>query len=109
VTPDVAAAWRLILLRRPRWRVEAEFRAEYEAGERPEARIAGLGHDEPGRVAIDLAEVDARPADASATDALLSIEGRSGEPAPPLSSWLGRLPAFALIARRYRRSDETDD
>ena len=66
VTGDVAEAWRAILLRRPTWRSEAEVRAEYEPGGRPEALVASLGSPEAGRVAIDLAEVDARPADAAA-------------------------------------------
>ncbi len=49
VTPDVAEAWQAILLRRPTWRAEAEIRAEYERGGRPDALIAGLGAAEPGR------------------------------------------------------------
>jgi hypothetical protein len=91
-----------VLLRRPRWRSEAEIRVEYEAGARPDAEIAALGSPEPGRVAIDLAIVDARPADASATDSLLAVEGRDGS-ALSLARSLGRLPAYAMIARRYRR------
>jgi HD superfamily phosphohydrolase len=102
VTPAVADAWRAILLRRPSWRSEAEIRVEYEAGQRPDDEIAALGADEPGRVAIDLAVVDARPADATATDSLLAVEGRDGS-ALSLARSLGRLPAYALIARRYRR------
>ncbi len=104
VLPEVGAAWQAILLRRPRWRSDAEIRAEYEAGAFPTARVAKLGEPQPGRVAIDLATVDARPADATATDSLLAIEGRDGRPAPPLSESLARLPAYSLIARRYRRS-----
>jgi len=65
--------------------------------------IAVLGADEPGRVAIDLAVVDARPADATATDSLLAVEGRDGT-ALSLARSLGRLPAYALIGRRYRRA-----
>jgi hypothetical protein len=68
----------------------------------PEAAIATLGAAEPGVVAIDLAVVDARPADATATDSLLAVEGRDGS-SPSLARSLGRLPAYALIARRYRR------
>ena len=60
------------------------------------------GPPEPGRVAIDLAEVDARPADATAADALLAIETRDGSPTS-LSSALASIPAYWLIARRYRR------
>ena len=102
VTASVADAWRAILLRRPTWRADVEFRAEYEAGGRPEARIASLGPAEPGRVAIDLAEVDARPADAGSTDALLALEGRDGS-ALSAASALASIPAYWLIARRYRR------
>jgi HD superfamily phosphohydrolase len=102
VKPAVAEAWRSILLRQPSWRAEAEIRAEYEAGDIPEASIATLGPAEPGIVAIDLAVVDARPADATATDSLLAVEARDGS-SPSLARSLGRLPAYALIARRYRR------
>jgi hypothetical protein len=91
-----------VLLRRPRWRSEAEIRAEFEAGARPDAEIAELGSPEPGRVAIDLAIVDARPADASATDSLLAVQARDGS-ALSLARSLSRLPAYAMIARRYRR------
>ena len=102
VTPAIAEVWRAVLLRKPRWRSEAELRVEYEPGERPEAAIAALGAPEPGRIAIDLALVDARPADATATDSLLAVEGRDGSPLS-LARALLRLPAWALIARRYRR------
>jgi len=99
----VAERWRSILLRRPTWRAEAEVRAEYEPGERPAELVASLGTPEPGRIAIDLAVVDARPAEATATDSLLGVERRDGS-AARLSEALGRLPAYALIARRYRRT-----
>jgi uncharacterized protein len=102
VTPAVGAAWRSILLRKPTWRAEAEFRAEYGAGGRPDDRIATLGPPEPGRVSIDLAEVDARPADPVVADALLAIEGRDGSAISP-STALASIPAYWLIARRYRR------
>ncbi len=102
VTQDVADAWQAILLRRPTWRAEAEIRAEYEAGGRPDALIASLGAAEPGRVAIDLAEVDARPADAASTDGLLALETRDGG-SPSLSAALASIPAYWLIGRRYRR------
>ncbi len=104
VTAAVAEAWRRILLRRPRWRAEAEVRAEYEADAFPTALVERLGPSEPGRVAIDLAIVDARPAEATATDSLLAVEGFDGRPAAPLSESLARLPAYSLIARRYRRT-----
>jgi HD superfamily phosphohydrolase len=102
VTSAVGDAWRAILLRRPTWRSEAEIRAEYEAGGRPETLIATLGAAEPGHVAIDLAEVDARPADATSTDGLLALETRDGGSAS-LSTALASIPAYWLIARRYRR------
>jgi uncharacterized protein len=102
VEPWVADRWRSILLRRPTWRAESELRIEYEPGESPDAAIRALGTAEPGHVAIDLAIVDARPADATATDSLLALERRDGSQAR-VSEVLSRLPAFALIARRYRR------
>jgi hypothetical protein len=102
VTAAVADGWRAILLRQPRWRSDAEIREEYEAGQRPEDLIASLGSSEPGRVAIDIAVVDARPADATATDSLLALEARDGTELS-IARALGRLPAYAMIARRYRR------
>ena len=106
VTADVADAWRAILLRRPNWRAEAEIRAEYEAGNRPTALIDGLGAPEPGRIAIDLAIVDARPADvAPGEQPKLALEMRDGSAGPSLAEALGRLPGYALIGRRYRHID----
>ncbi len=102
VTRSVADAWRAILLRRPTWRAEAEVRAEYEAGGRPDARIAALGAAVPGVVSIDLAEVDARPADPRTTDERLALEGRDGQ-ALSMAEALAPIPAYSLIARRYRR------
>jgi hypothetical protein len=102
VSADIAAAWRAILLRQPTWRSEAEIRAEYEPGDRPEALIASLGEAVPGRVAIDLAAIDARPADATATDRLLGLEGRDGQ-SMSLSAALGSVPAYWLVGRRYRK------
>jgi hypothetical protein len=104
VTREVADVWRAVLLRRPRWRAEAEVRLEYEAGGLDRAAVDALGVAEPSRVVIDLATVDARPADATATDSLLAVERRDGSPMS-LAASLGRLPAFATIARRYRRQD----
>jgi HD superfamily phosphohydrolase len=109
VTPTVADGWRAILLRRPHWRSDAEVRAEFESGRFPDAAVATLGPSEPGRVVIDLAVVDARPAEATATDSLLAVEGRDGRPAAPLSESLARLPAYALIARRYRRDHDAGE
>ncbi|HEY1167845.1 MAG TPA: HD domain-containing protein [Candidatus Limnocylindrales bacterium] len=108
VTPDVGRAWRAILLRRPRWRAETELRRAFESGERAAVQAevrAALGPEEPGCVTVDLAEIDARPAEATATDSLLAIIGRDGAPAAPLSAALARLPAYALVARRYRRAE----
>jgi hypothetical protein len=129
VTAEVGQAWRAILLRRPRWHVEAELRRNYEAAERATVReevlaeLGAVGHVEAGgapgawgaaggelrgeagggEVAVDLAEIDARPAEATATDSLLAIVGRDGTPGLPLSAALARLPAYSLVARRYRR------
>ncbi len=101
VTRSVADGWRGILLRRPGWRADAEVRASYEDGAFPTAEVAALGADAPGRVAIDLALVDARMGDAAASRAL-SVEGRDGAMIP-LSRAVARVPGWALIARRYRR------
>jgi HD superfamily phosphohydrolase len=112
VTPEVGRVWQAILLRRPRWHAEAELRRAYEASERDAAVLAArseLGRDELGGVAIDLAEVDARPAEATATDSLLAVVGRDGRPAAPLSQALGRIPAYSLVARRYRRGHSVED
>jgi hypothetical protein len=108
VTPEVGRVWSAVLLRRPRWRAEAEVRYNYEAADRVSksaAAVAELGPTVPGCVAIDLAEIDARPAEATDTDSLLAIVGRDGEPAAPLSQSLSRLPAYSLVARRFRRID----
>jgi hypothetical protein len=98
VSRAVADGWRGILLRRPGWRAEAEIRASYEEGGEPRAAIAELGTPEPGRVAIDLAVVDARPAG----DQRLAIEARDGRDIP-LAEALERVPAYAMVGRRYRR------
>jgi len=102
VTPATADGWRRILLRDPGWRAEAEVLAEYEDAP-PPGVIETLGRAEPGRVTIDLAAVDVRPA-AGRADTLLAIVGRDGRPGRPLDEALGRLPAWALIGRRYVRS-----
>ena len=104
VTAAIADAWRAILLRRPTWRAEAEFRAEYDAGGRPDDRIAALGAAIPGAVAIDLAEVDARPGDPAVAGRALALEGRDGAPIP-LEVALGSIAPYWLIARRYRRRE----
>ena len=100
VTPDVAAGWRAILLRRPRWRTEAEVRLTYEA-EPPPGALDPLQTNEPGRSTVDLAVVDARPG-ANGPE-MLALETRDGT-ALPLARALERLPAYACIARRYRRA-----
>jgi HD superfamily phosphohydrolase len=97
----VADGWRGILLRRPGWHVEAEARAEYEDGAFPSEIAERLGPSEPGRIAIDLASVDARLPDAVAARKLI-IERRDGS-TPELSRALPRIPGYALVARRYRR------
>jgi len=104
VTKPLADAWRAILLRQPTWRSEAEVRAEYEEGEPPRDVVAALGEPEAGRIAIDLAVIDARPADATATDRLLALEGRDGRPMS-LSAALASIPANWMVGRRYIRRD----
>ena len=101
VTPAVGGVWRAVLLRQPRWRSEAEVRADTESGDWPADVLARLGNAEPGAVTIDLAGVDARPA--AGSDPPLVLELRDGSAGPPLSEALARLPAYALIGRRYRR------
>ena len=98
VDPVVADAWRRILLRRPSWRSEAELRTTYVAGGFPTAEVAALGVPEPGRTAIDLAIVDARPS----VGEVLAIETRDGGQLT-IDEALSRIPPYALIARRYRR------
>ena len=108
VTPEVGAAWHAILLRRPSWHAAGEQRLNYEAVGRDAALAAArteLGPEESGHAAVDLAEIDARPADATATDSLLAIVGRDGAPALPLSAALARLPAYSLVARRFVRGE----
>jgi HD superfamily phosphohydrolase len=100
VTPDVAAGWRAILLRKPRWRTVAEVRLTYEAEARA-GSLASLGTNDSAESMVDLAIVDARPG-AGGPDAL-AIETRDGA-SLPLAKVLERLPAYACIARRYRRS-----
>ena len=101
VEAAIADGWRGILLRRPRWHVDGEVRAEYEAGAFPQEIADRLGPAEPGRIAIDLAAVDARLPDAEAARKLV-IERRDGS-SPALSAALPRIPGYALVARRYRR------
>jgi hypothetical protein len=99
VSDAVADGWRGILLRRPGWRAEAELRATYEDGGFPDADVAALGRPDDAAAVIDLAIVDSRPA----ADGALAIESRDGGPIA-LRDALSRIPGFALIARRYRRS-----
>jgi HD superfamily phosphohydrolase len=98
VSPAIADGWRGILLRRPGWRAEAELRATYEEGQFPQSEVAAL--DRPGdpAVVVDRAVVDARPEAGGA----LAIEARDGRTVP-LREAIGRVPGYALIARRYRR------
>jgi HD superfamily phosphohydrolase len=99
VTAAVADGWRAILLRRPRWRSEAEVRVTYEAGDEPDAAVEALGAAIPGLVTIDRAVVDARPVGGHR----LAIETRDGRDVP-VGQALERVPGFAMIARRYRRA-----
>ena len=69
----------------------------------PEA-LAVLGPAVPGEIAIDLAVVDARPHDEPGQPPRLAIEVRPGGQPISLDRALARLPAYALIARRFRRT-----
>ena len=102
MTPSIADGWRAILLRRPRWHAEREVRAESATGDWPADLLAELGEPEAGRVAVDLTGVDARPG--AAKPPTLVVERRDGGPGPTLAEALGRLPAWLLIGRRYRRT-----
>jgi uncharacterized protein len=108
VTAELGRVWQAILLRRSRWRAGTEVRRSYESADRETVRAAAGRELLPIRddETVDLAEIDARPADATATDSLLAIVGRDGRPGAPLSQSLGRLPAYSLVARLYRRTDE---
>jgi HD superfamily phosphohydrolase len=103
VSPAVADGWRAILLRRPRWRANAEVRAEYDDPAAPLPALAALGDPVPGVIAIDRAVVDARPVDPAIQPPPLAIEPRAGGAPIPLDQALGRLPRYAVIARRFRR------
>jgi HD superfamily phosphohydrolase len=102
VTPEVAAGWRAILLRRPRWHLEREVSADGPTPDWPQALLDELGEPVPGRVALDLTGVDARPGAGKAPS--LAIERRDGGPGPSLDEALARIPAWSLVGRRYRRS-----
>src|SRR5262249_39806966 len=102
VKPAIADAWRAILLRRPRWRSEAEGRLEYESGAPPAQAIASLGAAPPGPPPPPWAP---GPAPVPAREPLLGVGPRPGSPLS-LERALGRLPAWATIARRYRRQPD---
>jgi hypothetical protein len=104
VTAEVAEGWRAILLRRPRWHAEAEVRTEFDDPAVPPPELVALGQRVPGEVEIDLAIVDALPIDPAATTPALAIEPRAGGAPPSLERSLARLPRYALIGRRFRRS-----
>jgi hypothetical protein len=105
VTPEVGDGWRAILLRRPRWRLEREVRLESATSDWPPAALAELGRAEPGRVAIDLTGIDARPG--ASRPPALAIERRNGGAPPTLDEALARLPAWSLVGRRYGRAAAT--
>jgi hypothetical protein len=102
VTPEVAAGWRAILLRRPRWHLEREVSADGDTRDWPPALLAELGDAEPGRETLDLTGVDARPG--AGKPPTLAIERRDGGVGPTLDEALSRIPAWSLVGRRYRRS-----
>ncbi|HEX5826511.1 MAG TPA: HD domain-containing protein [Candidatus Limnocylindrales bacterium] len=101
VTPEIADGWRAILLRRPRWRSEREVSREAPTDTWPADLLEALGEPEPGRVVVDLTGVDARPG--ASKPPTLALERRDGGAGPSLWEALGRVPAWLLIGRRYRR------
>ncbi len=102
VTPEVAAGWRAILLRRPRWHLEREVSTDAATPDWPAALLDELGEAVPGRETLDLTGIDVRPGAGGAPS--LAIERRDGGAGPTLDEALGRLPAWSLVGRRYRRS-----
>ncbi len=102
VTPAVAAGWRAILLRRPRWHLEREVATDAPTPDWPPALLEELGKPADGRETLDLTGVDARPG--AGKPPSLSIERRDGGPGPSLDQALARIPAWSLVGRRYRRS-----
>ena len=97
--------WRAILLRRPRWRSEAEVRAEYEAGERPDdadrgarRRRARARRDRPRGGRRPAGRRDRRPTRCSRSR--VATADRRCRCRPALAS----IPAYWLIGRRYRRA-----
>ena len=102
VSPDLADAWRAILLRQPTWRSEAEIRAEYEAGARPDERIATLGdrrarsdRDRPrdGRCPARRCHRHGSTARAGGPRRLDDVPGRSARVDPRLLAHRTTLPA----------------
>jgi hypothetical protein len=100
VTESVAEGWRGVLLRRPRWRAEREVRRTSDDGTWPPDALAELGPGDGDGIALDLVALDGRPA---RPDDLLAIEARDGSPGPTVAGALGRIPAWILVGRRYRR------
>ena len=105
VPRSIADAWRSILLRRPNWRSEAEVRAEYEAGARAAGadRRASAGPSPGGSPSTWRSSTRGRPR-ASAPSRGWPSRCATARPAPSLAEALGRLPGYALIGRRYRRT-----
>jgi len=87
---------------RPPAGVPAELKPE--SPRVPEWRVPHVTADLAGCRPIDLAVIDARPADATATDRLLALEGRDGRPMS-LSAALASIPANWMVGRRYIRRD----
>ena len=124
VTKDVADGWQAILLRKPTWRSEAEIRAEYEAGGRPEAldreprrRRTRPCRDRPGRGgrAARRRRLDrwaARPRDARRGQSL-AVGGARVDPGllahrPALPAPLNDRRAAATLARSDHGSRRRD-
>ncbi len=63
---------------RPRWRAEAEVRADFEAGDSPTTAVAALGPAEPGRVDDRPRGGRRAPGRRHRHGSLLALEGRDG-------------------------------
>ena len=105
VTPAIADAWRAILLRRPRWHLGTEIRAELRAGRLSRGRRGRARHRRATARSrsTSRSSTPGRPAGPRRT-MHSALEARDGVSRIRLSEALSRLPAFALIGRRYART-----
>ena len=100
---ELAERWRAILLRQPTWRAEAEIRAEYEAGDYPDARSSPVSaRPRPvGWPSTWRSSTRGRTIRGQRCPARRSSAGTG--PRGSIAEALGSIPAYWLIGRRYRR------